>query len=180
VLGAFATLLPAEAGYLQQRLSSSGTSSAIVRDANVEVRMQDLSSTFAIIDRRDPVFGVGFPAASPAQTAQIELWGADIAWVPVLYNLGLVGAAAFGMLFIGYGVRALRLFARNEGDGEYLGLVYLIAVVTSLMLTMNTRSFMEPAALPMALWLFAFVAAEARRRDEDDATVTVHTAESSQ
>jgi hypothetical protein len=168
----FAAALPAEAGYFQQRLVGQGSS--VKTDADLAVRVHYLTSTVAIVNRHDLLVGLGFPdAATEPTAAQVAMWGSDVAWIPVVYAAGLAGAVAFAAVFIAYGVRAFLLYWRGHGDREYLGLVYFATIVGTFILTGVSRVFMEPAALPVAFWLFAFVAAEARRPDDDQEAVLV-------
>jgi hypothetical protein len=164
LLWSFATFMPTQAAYLDQRLSGSGATSSIARDSSVAARTDFLASTLRIVERHDIVFGLGFPSAvQEATVAQVEVWGADMAWILVVYRLGMAGVIVFAVMFVGFAARAFALFMKQSGEGEYLGLLYFVALVTSFLLTAISRTFMEPGVLPMTLWLFAFVAAEARR-----------------
>ena len=166
LIWSFTTFMPVQADYLAQRFSGIGANSSITRDPNVTVRTGFLTSTVGIVERHDIAFGLGFPSAvQEATVAQVEVWGADMAWILVVYSLGLAGVAVFALMFVGYAARAFLLFMKSSGEGEYLGLMYLVAIVASLLLTAVSWAFMEPGVLPMGLWLFAFVAAEARRTE---------------
>jgi O-antigen ligase len=170
LLWSFATFLPTESHYLESRLAGLATNPTGSQDSSLRYRSGFLSLTVAIVKRTDPVFGVGFPQpASIPSAAQVETWGADMAWITVVYRLGFAGVFVFGSLFIGFGVRALLLFMRGTGDREYLGLIFLVALVASALWSGISRAFMEPNLLPMGLWLFAFIAAEARRPEESAA-----------
>jgi len=163
----FATFIPTQTHYFEERLAglqpnpTTGT-----QDSSFIYRSQFLASTVAIVERSDVAFGVGFPPPADApSTAQVEVWGADMAWILVVYRLGIAGVLVFVAMFIGFGARAFRLFMSGTGDREYLGLVFLAAIIASALLTGSSCGFMQPAVLPIGLWLFAFVAAEARRTE---------------
>ena len=161
---AFTTFIPTETHYFEERLSGLRANPSGSRDSSFIYRSQHLASTLALVERSDLTFGIGFPPpAQAASSAQIEFWGADTAWILVVYRLGIAGVLVFLALFIGFGARAFRLFMSGTGDREYLGLVFLAAIVASALLTGSSWGFMQPGVLPIGLWIFAFVAAEARR-----------------
>jgi hypothetical protein len=161
---AFMTFIPTETNYFAERLSGLQANPSGSRDSSFIYRSQYLASTVALVERSDLTFGIGFPPpAQAASSAQIEFWGADMAWILVVYRLGIAGVLVFVALFIGFGARAFRLFMSGTGDREYLGLVFLAAIVASALLTASSWGFMQPGVLPIGLWIFAFVAAEARR-----------------
>jgi hypothetical protein len=165
LLWGFVTFLPAPAHYFEQRLAGLSGDAAIASDSSFVVRTEFLAATVDIVRRRDLAFGLGFPLASQeASVANVTVWGADMAWILVVYRLGLAGVLAFAVVYVGHAIRAFLLFMRDPDEGEYLGLVYFVAIVAGLTYTGVSRTFMEPNLLPMGLWLFAFVAAEARRR----------------
>jgi hypothetical protein len=160
----FATFIPTQTHYFQERLAGLQANPTATRGGSLFYRSQYLASTVAIVERRDVVFGVGFPPRADApSTAQVEAWGSDMAWILVLYRLGIAGVLVLVAMFVGFGARAFRLFISGTGDREYLGLVLLAAIIASALLTGSSWGFMQPGVLPMGLWLFAFVAAEARR-----------------
>jgi hypothetical protein len=169
---AFATFLPAEASYFEQRFVTTGTDSSMLQDQNLMFRTDGLRWALDVVQRHDVAFGVGFPLPADEPTVtKAEALGADTMWILVVYRLGLVGVIAFVVMVAGFGLRAFRLFMGQSGDGEYLGLVFLVALVGSLMLTSVSPVFMDPSVLPMGLWLFAFVSAEAHRAERDETPV---------
>jgi hypothetical protein len=157
-------VLPTETRYFQERLAGLQDATGGTSDTSLLDRSQFLSRTIAIVRADDVLFGLGYPQASQTPEAgQVRLWGADMAWITVIYRLGLAGVVVFVVILIGYGMRAAQLFIRGSGDREYLGLLFLLAIVATALSTATTWAFMQQGALPMGLWLFAFLAAEARR-----------------
>jgi hypothetical protein len=163
----FTTFISTRTHYFQERLAGLLANPTGTQDSSFICRSQYLASTLAIVERSDLAFGVGFPPPADAPyTSQVENWGADTAWILVLCRLGVAGVVVFVAMFIGFGARAFRLFTSGTGDREYLGLVFLAGTFASALLTGTSWDFMQPGVLPMGLWLFAFVAAEALRGDD--------------
>jgi len=162
----FQTFMPTQKQYFEERLAGLQGNPTGTSDSSYIYRSQHWASTVAIVERSSLAFGLGFPAPADAPSiTQVELWGSDAAWVLVLYRLGIAGVLVFIAVFAGYGARAFRLFMSSSDEREYLALVLLAAIVASVLLTGSSWGFMQPGVLPMGLWLFAFVAAEARRAE---------------
>lgn len=171
LLWGFATVFHAQSGYFAGRLAGLRANPASAEGNSLITRIDYLTSTVAIVQRSDLTFGLGFPRpADELSAAQVESWGADMAWILIVYRTGIAGVVLIVAMCIGFGIRAYRLFMRETGDGEYLGLVFLIAIFSTFLLSFVSRTFVEPRALPLGFWLFAFVAAEARRIHDTTAT----------
>ena len=165
VLFSLFLLLPAESRYFEQRLADL-TGGKAASDASYIYREVRFRQTVEMVNKDGRLtLGEGFPTAREDPLApRVALWGADMAWLLVVFYVGMAGLLAIALLFVGFGLRTAVTFRRTSGEGEFLALTYLVAIVASLLTTGISRSFMEPAVLPMALWLFAFVGAEAIRR----------------
>jgi hypothetical protein len=158
------TFIPTETRYFGERLSGLVADPTASADSSFAFRSQFLASTVRIVDRGDLLFGFGFPSRGGAPSfAQVETWSWDMAWISVLYRFGVAGVLVFVAMFVGFGARAFRIFMSGSGDSEYLGLLFFAAIICAAVETGISQGFMEPGVFPLALWMFAFVAAEARR-----------------
>jgi hypothetical protein len=156
--------IPTETRYFEQRLGGLRSNPTGAGDTSFLYRSQFLSSTIDVVRAKDLVFGLGYPPESATPEAeQVRLWGSDMAWITVVYRLGVAGVLVFVILFVSYGARAFMLFMRGSDDGEYLGLVFALAIAGIALSTAGTWAFMKQGGLPLGLWIFAFLAAEARR-----------------
>lgn len=164
LLWALAVVMPAQSQYFLSRLSTASSTSGVKSDPNLAYRFANLASTTTLVADYNLLFGAGFMVPSQSgPVAVVYTTGDDMAWILVVFELGVVGAAAFVILFVAYGLRAFQLFWRSSGLGEYLGLVYLVTLGLAFLVSLVSRVFMEPNSLPLGLWLFAFVAAEVLR-----------------
>ena len=160
--------LPTESAFFGQRVSelSSGLSGSGFADWNV--RVNHFVSAEKAVARKDVLFGAGFPSPPSAEADTVHRWSADMAWIAVVYNLGIAGVVLFGLIFVWSGARAYRLFVARSGAGEYLELVYLITLLATFLNTLISWVFMQTDFYPMGLWFFAFMAAEALRQAPSD------------
>lgn len=158
-------VLPTESKFFEQRVSGVTSGQGATSDSSYIARTSRLQKTVDMVSRSgDLTFGEGFPTVGEnSNVANIDAWGADMAWLLVVFYFGIAGVIAFAVVFVGFSWRAFRLFMQGDDEGEHLAITYFVAIVASLVTTGISRSFMEPTVLPMALWLFAFVGAEARR-----------------
>jgi O-antigen ligase len=179
VLFAVAALavLPVQSQYLLSRIGMATASGSVTDDANLQNRERKMERVYDWIGDESHALGQGF--ASPAQHApagSIEWMAADLIWVPVLYRLGLVGLALVAALFATYVWRALSLGITGTGDAEFLGLVFLGTLVGVFLEGFVSWTLLNPERYPMALWLFALVAAEACRRRREAAEAALEPA----
>ena len=152
--------LPAQSDYFVNRLSATQTTGGLASESSFAARRSFIVATYRLAVDTDPFLGVGF--ASPgedAQLAAVQRWSADTLWVPVVYRLGLVGAAVFVAVFLAYLSRAALTALRFTGDCEYLGLVWLGVIAGTMMGTFVSWSVVNPNRFPLGLWPFAFLAA---------------------
>lgn len=153
-------LLPTQSSYFISRLNATQSPGGLASESSFAARKSFIVATYRHASNTDSLLGVGF--ASPAQDAElaaVERWTADTLWVPVVYRLGLVGAALFVAVFFAYLGRAALTALRFTGDREYLGLVWLGVIAGTMMGTFVSWSVVNPNRFPLGLWPFAFLAA---------------------
>ena len=169
----FSVVRPVEYHFVLSRLGEFTSAGGPTDVSNWDVRRLHFLAVERVVARGDPLFGLGFPAAgSNPVDAHLHLWTSDMTWVPILYRLGWVGVALFAVVLGGFAARSFSLALRDPEERRYLGLVYLIAIVLTVILSFVSWTFMEERVYAMGLWLLAFVAAEALRPGtEVDATV---------
>lgn len=164
-------LLPTQSSYFISRLNATQGPGGLASESSFAARKSFIVATYRHTSDIDSLLGVGF--ASPAQDTElgaVERWSADTLWVPVVYRLGLIGAALFVAVFFAYLGRAALTALRFAGNYEYLGLVWLGVIAGTMMGTFVSWSVVNPNRFPLGLWPFAFLAALplAPRQDRGD------------
>jgi hypothetical protein len=160
----FSVVRPVEYHFVLSRLGEFTSAGGPTDVGNWDIRRLHFLAVQRVVGHADQLFGLGFPApGSNAVDAHLHLWTSDMAWVPILYRLGWVGIVLFALVFAGFAARSLSLALQDPEERRYLGLVYLIAIVLTIVLSFVSWTFMEERVYAMGLWLLAFVAAEALR-----------------
>ena len=163
----FRVVRPVEYRFLLTRLGEFASSGGPTDVGNWDVRRLHFLAVERVVARGDQLLGLGFPApGSNAVDANLHLWTSDMAWVPILYRLGWLGIVMFAILLTGFALRSLSISLQSPEERRYLGLVYLVAIVLTIILSFVSWTFMEERIYAMGLWLLAFVAAEALRQRE--------------
>lgn len=164
LLAVFAVFLPAQSHFVSLRLTEFVSAGGVGDVGNWQVRQEKYDMANQIVLKTDPFLGMGFPLpGSNPVDSQVYRLSADMTWIPILYHLGYVGLALFGLALLGFGLRALTLTLGSDDTRRYLGLTYLITIVLTTLVGFTAWTFMEPRVAPLGLWFLAFVAAEALR-----------------
>jgi hypothetical protein len=162
----FSRMAPAYWSFLLKRFGEF-TSGNGVRVQNWHVRAVHWDAVERVVAKSDLLFGLGFPRpASNPVDSHIWLWSSDMAWLPIMYIFGYLGLVLFGLLLVGFMVRALRLSLRPPELRRELALTYFIVVAMTVIMGFDNWTFMNPIVYPMGLMVFAFIAAEALRPSE--------------
>ena len=163
---AFAWMRPIEFGYLLDRLSGFFAAGGASDIGNWRVREAAWSAVERVVSRIDPWFGLGFPeAGSNAVDSSIYLWTWDNTWLPILYRFGIAGLVVLGLFLICFAVRALRMALAAREESSYFGLVFLITITMTAIMTLWGPTFMDPV-VTLGFWYCAFVTVEALRPAE--------------
>jgi O-antigen ligase len=159
----FAWVRPVEFGYLIARFGDFFVAEGASDIGNWRVREMHWSAVERVVSRIDPWFGLGFPeAGSNPVDSFIYLWTWDNTWLPILYRFGIAGILVLGLLVLCFAVRALRMALSAREESSYFGLVFLITIAMTAIMTLWGPTFMDPV-ITLGFWSFAFVAVEALR-----------------
>jgi len=166
--------LPAQSRYFLSRIDVAVASANVAEEPNLVNRQGKIGRTWAWVGQDGYVLGAGFAdAAGDARVGQIEDMSSDIVWVPVLFRLGVLGAALFALLYAASLWRAGRSALRAPVEREYLWLVLAAVVLAGALEGFVSWTFMNPFKYPLGLWPFAFVCGlvliRRREREEGDA-----------
>ncbi len=164
----FSIALPAKSEFTVSRLTEFASAGGVSDINNWRVRQQKYDTVNQIVLKTDPLLGMGFPApGSNPVDSQVYRLSADMTWIPILYHIGYVGLALFGLALLGFGLRALLLTLGRGDERRYLGLTYLITIGLTVLVGFTAWTFMEPRVAPLGLWALAFVAGEALRPERE-------------
>lgn len=162
IVAVFALALPTQSRYAVSRLSEFSSAKGVGDIGNWQVRQFKYNAVADVVDRADPLLGMGFPApGSNPVDSRIYRYSADMTWIPILYYTGYGGLVLFGVLLAGFGLRGLRLATSTDEARRFLGQTYVITIALTVLVGFTAWTFMQPQIAPMGLWMLAFVAAEA-------------------
>jgi hypothetical protein len=166
VLG-FARIAPAYWGELVKRFSEFTSGGQAGHLSNWQIRVMHWYDVERVVAKTDLMFGLGFPQpGSNPVDSHVFLWSSDMTWLPIMYMFGYVGLVLFGLVIAGFLARSLQLSLRPPELRRELALTYFITIALTVVMAFQTWTFMNPLVYPMGLLVFAFVAAEALRREE--------------
>jgi hypothetical protein len=169
VVVALLIVRPVQFQYLLSRFAefTSGTSPGDIR--NWATRADRYDQVWHLISKQDAFFGLGYPpAGSNPVGSLITQWLWDSTWIPILYHFGLIGVVLVGAVLVGFALRSLRFTFGVSEDRRYLGMVFVITLAVTAIMTMWGPTFLNPI-VTMGLWLPAFIAAEAFRPSLEEA-----------
>jgi hypothetical protein len=160
-------VFPAEFLYLNERFQEINSSPAISSVSNFAVRLDDYNRTYAMIQNKNPLSGLGMVSqvTNPA-ILYLTKWTADITWVGVLYRYGVIGVIFFTSLFITFGYRALNgYFQTTSQIEEEYWLMFFLIILATLAESFISWTILDPRNITLSLWFFAFIAVmETRKR----------------
>jgi hypothetical protein len=163
VLG-FSRMAPAYWSFLLKRFGEFVSNGSGTQVSNWHVRVIHWDAVERVVAHSNLLLGLGFPKpGSNPVDLHIFLWSSDMAWLPIMYMFGYAGLILFGLLLVGFIVRALRLSLRPPELRRDLCLTYFITIALTVIMGFQMWTFMEPTIYPMGLLIFALVAAEALR-----------------
>jgi len=153
--------LPTQSEFLLTRFRATPSVSNLPSDRNLQNRENKLRRTYNHAVRVNPVLGGGFASSGddPFQ-AQVDMMTSDIAWVPLLYRLGLLGVGLIGTLFFVSAGRSLRWALSVDPQVEFFGLLWLCCLSALFLWSFSSETFMSPGRYALNLWFFAFIAGQ--------------------
>lgn len=171
---AAATLLPTQSAYLFSRLTEAQSSGAL-EDHNMQLRFTWWRTTSEWVGDDDRLLGVGFPsAAQDARVTEVGIMAPDLVWVPTLWNLGLLGVALLGALFVVFAWRAGAMTLASEGDAALLSVTILGVITGIFLLGFVEWTVFDPWHTPLGLSFLALLTGErCRQRAEAKEAIRV-------
>jgi hypothetical protein len=153
-------ILPASTEYFLSRFTELGQTSATSGPNNIEFRFQMTGLIVESMDESKKILGMG------SVTENQESWvrpmratTADMVWTGVIFRWGYVGLMLFILLYILSGISALNFFMKTEGILADLALLFLVYIISQVIESFFSWTFMSGHGFATGLWYFAMFSA---------------------
>lgn len=155
-------VFPTKTKYFQERFTELTTkqSSSIDGPNNLEYRFMHTNEVISKINLNKKILGMG--PVSEKQSSEIEEMKSatsDMAWTGVIFRWGFVGLTLFAMLFIFSFFAAFKLFLNSEGIISNLAILFLLYLISQILESFVSWTFMSGHGLTTGLWYFALLSA---------------------
>ena len=107
-----------------------------------------------IIAGLGPVTDVQYHGAS-----SVDDTTADMVWTGVVFRWGYIGLIIFALLYLVSLARAYSLFMNSEGILSQLGLLFMLVIISQILESFTSWTFLNPGHFALGLWYFAFLSA---------------------
>jgi hypothetical protein len=154
-------LFPNKTQYFEQRFTElTKQSSSMDGPNNLEYRFMNTKNVISKIDADKKMLGMGpVTEKQSSEIAQMKSATSDMAWTGVIFRWGFIGLAFFGLLFIFSFFKAFKLFLNSEGAISNLAILFLIYVISQIIESFVSWTFMSGHGLTTGLWYFALLSA---------------------
>ena len=157
---ALSNFLPASTGYLLDRFKELDEKPATKESNNLVYRFYKTERIINKLDTEKVLLGNG--SVTENQTPYIKIVNAaaaDMGLAEVVYRWGYLGLVLFALLFISSIIKAFMLFIKNEGIVSQLALLLLLTIVSQVLESFISFTFMSPNRFAMGLWYFGILSA---------------------
>lgn len=149
-------LLPTSTNYFLSRFSEIEQNPS---DEESNSLIYRLSQTSEIIDNinGDKIL-IGFGPITETQLPWVEnmrIVTFDLVWTGVVFRWGYIGFALFILLYTISLVKAFYLFIQGEGLISQLALLFLLTIISQLIESFVSSTFLADNRMAMGLWYFA-------------------------
>jgi len=84
---------------------------------------------------------------------------ADMVWTGVVFRWGYIGLAFFILLYLISAFKAFNMFLKNTGILSQFGLLLFLVVLSQMMESFTSWTFLNPGHFALGLWYFAVLSA---------------------
>lgn len=158
IIGLFiiSKVLPAKSKYFMSRFSELSDPSSTSDPNNLEFRFMNTSTIISHMDPNRKTFGMGPVTEKQSDwVPQMELATSDMVWTGVIFRWGFAGFILFILLYIFSIIQAFRYYMRHEGLLSFLALFLLIYLISQIMESFVSWTFLSQHGFPTGLWYFA-------------------------
>lgn len=151
-------VFPTNVRYLMNRFSEIDGSSAFRESNTLQYRFFMTGYTFKKIDGAHIVQGMGSVTEKQVPwVTQMKQTTSDMVWAGVVFRWGYAGLVLFALLYIFSIIRAFELYMKTEGLVSDLALMFLLLIISQIIESFVSWTFLSGHGYAMGLWYFAML-----------------------
>lgn len=149
-------ILPAKTKYFMDRFNELSTPSTSQDPNNLQFRFIHTGNIISHMDANSKVLGEGPVTEKQSDwVPDMELATSDMVWTGVIFRWGFVGLFFFILLYILSIVQAFKFYMNSQGLLSDLALFLLIYIVSQILESFVSWTFLSEHGLATGLWYFA-------------------------
>lgn len=171
---AVSRFLPASTNYFMNRINEVKQDPTDEESNSLIVRFQNTGDIFSKMKSDKRVIGYGPVTESQLPWVEdMQATTADMVWTGVVFRWGYTGLLLFVLLYLVALFKAFKLFMRNIGVLSQFGLLFLLMIVSQIIESFFSWTFMSPDRFAMGLWYFAVLSALIGYNKEKDSECNI-------
>jgi hypothetical protein len=153
-------VLPSNTNYFVRRFSELSETSPTSGPNNMEYRFLMTSIIISHMEEDKRILGEGPLTQNQLPlVTQMRQATSDMVWCGVIFRWGFVGLMLFILLYLISGVKAFIYFMRSEGLLADLGLFFLLYIISQMIESFFSWTFMSGHGFATGLWYLAMLSA---------------------
>lgn len=165
-------LLPANTKFFMDRFSQLNETSATSDPNNIEFRFQMTGLIISSMDEDKKILGMGPVTENQVSwVREMRATTADMVWTGVIFRWGFVGLMIFIFLYFFSGTNAFIYFMKSEGVLSDLGLLFLLYIISQVIESFVSWTFMSGHGFATGLWYMGMLSALMGFSERNDLSV---------
>lgn len=165
-------LLPANTKFFMDRFSQLNETSATSDPNNIEFRFQMTGLIISSMDEDKKILGMGPVTENQVSwVREMRATTADMVWTGVIFRWGFVGLMIFIFLYFFSGTNAFIYFMKSEGVLSDLGLLFLLYIISQVIESFVSWTFMSGHGFATGLWYIGMLSALMGFSERNDLSV---------
>ncbi|HYM94377.1 MAG TPA: hypothetical protein VET23_09585 [Chitinophagaceae bacterium] len=157
---AVSSFLPASTNYFMSRINELKQNPTDEESNNLIVRFHNTGEIFSRMESHKRIAGLGPVTESQLPWVEdMRATTADMVWTGVVFRWGYIGLFLFILLYFLALFKAYKLFITNIGILSQLGLLFFLTIVSQIMESFVSWTFMSPDRFALGLWYFGILSA---------------------
>jgi|GEM_PF-2594708 len=165
ILGVFgifllSKFLPASTAYFEARFSEmTKTQYTKEEPGDMEYRFTNTKATISNMDKNKRLIGMGpITRIQSPEVVDMDRATSDMVWAGVIFRWGFVGLGLFILIYIFSTINAFKLFVKSDGIISDLALMIFLYIISQIMESFVSWTFLSGHGLATGLWYFAILA----------------------